>query len=142
MATIAKRKSGRWRLQVCRKGGHLSQTIDLRKDAIVWARQIERDLDLGISPAARKLDVIQTFGDLIDPHIQDMQAVGKPLLRSKAFCLEALKTQLGATRVADLDRQTSGDPCPTRARAARATERHALRPAPSLNELPSATAHS
>jgi integrase len=105
MATFIKQKSGRWRVQVRRKGGHLSQTFDLRKDAEFWARQTERDLDLGVSPITRKLDAIQTFGDLIDLHIRDMQNVGKPLLRSKAFSLDALKTQLGAIRIADLDRQ-------------------------------------
>ncbi|ATC32102.1 site-specific integrase [Caulobacter vibrioides] len=105
MATILKQKSGRWRAQVRRKGGYVSETFGLRKDAEAWARQIERDLDLGISPTARARDTIQTFGDLVDLHIRDMQSVGKPIRRTKAFSLDALKKQLGAVRIADLDRE-------------------------------------
>ena len=46
MATILKQKSGRWRVQVRRKGRYLSETFSLRKDAEAWARRIERDLDV------------------------------------------------------------------------------------------------
>jgi len=78
----------------------------LRKDAEAWARRVERDLDLGITPIPRKLEGIQTFGDLIDLHVSDMKSVGKTPGRSKAFSMDFLKKQLGKIRIADLDRQT------------------------------------
>lgn len=105
MATIVKQKSGRWRVQVRRKGSYLGETFSLRKDAEAWARRVERDLDLGIKPISRKLEGIQTFGDLIDLHVSDMKSVGKAPGRSKAFSMDFLKTKLGKIRIADLDRQ-------------------------------------
>jgi hypothetical protein len=77
MATIVKQKSGRCRVQVRRKGRYLSETFSLRKDAEAWARRVERDLDVGRKPIPRKLEGIQTFGDLIDLHVNDMKSVGK-----------------------------------------------------------------
>jgi len=105
MATIVEQKSGRWRVQVRRKGSYLGETFSLRKDAEAWARRVERDLDLGIKPISRKLEGIQTFGDLIDLHVSDMKSVGKAPGRSKAFSMDFLKTKLGKIRIADLDRQ-------------------------------------
>ena len=56
MAAILKQKSGRWRAQVRRKDGYVSETFCLRKDAEAWGHRIERDLGLEISPAARTRD--------------------------------------------------------------------------------------
>lgn len=106
MATIVKQKSGRWRVQVRRKGRYLSETFSLRKDAEAWARRVERDLDVGRKPIPRKLDGIQTFGDLIDLHVSDMKSVGKAPGRSKAYSMAFLKLRLGRLRLADLDRET------------------------------------
>jgi hypothetical protein len=60
MATILKQKSGRWRVQVRRKGRYLSETFGLRKDAEAWARRDERDLDVGRKRLPCKLEGIQT----------------------------------------------------------------------------------
>jgi len=106
MATILKQKSGRWRVQVRRKGRYLSETFALRKDAEAWARRVERDLDVGRRPLPRKVEGIQSFGDLIDLHVSDMTSVGKAPGRSKAYSLEFLKQRLGCIRLADLDRET------------------------------------
>jgi integrase len=106
MATIVKQKSGRWRVQVRRKGRYLSETFSLRKDAEVWARRVERDLDVGRKPIPRKLEGVQTFGDLIDLHVTDMKSVGKAPGRSKAYSMDFLKRRLGKIRLADLDRET------------------------------------
>ncbi|ATQ43670.1 site-specific integrase [Caulobacter mirabilis] len=106
MATILKQKSGRWRVQVRRKGRYLSETFSLRKDAEAWARRVERDLDVGRKPVPRKLEGIQTFGDLIDLHVSDMRSVGKAPGRSKSYSMEFLKRRLGRIRLADLDRET------------------------------------
>lgn len=106
MATIVKQKSGRWRVQVRRKGRYLGETFTLRKDAEAWARRVERELDLGLKPVSRKVEGIQTFGELIDLHVSDMKSVGKAPGRSKAFSMDSLKKQLGKIRLANLDRQT------------------------------------
>jgi len=105
MATIVKQKSGRWRVQVRRKGRYLSDTFSLRKDAEAWARRVERDLDVGIKPVPRKVEGIRTFGDLIDLHVSDMKSVGKAPGRSKMYSMDFLKKELGKIRLADLDRE-------------------------------------
>ena len=62
MATIVKQKSGRWPVQVRRKGRYLSETFSLRKDAEAWARRVERDLDVGRKPIPRKLETTARQG--------------------------------------------------------------------------------
>jgi hypothetical protein len=106
LATIVKQKSGRWRVQVRRKGRYLGETFTLRKDAEAWARRVQRELDLGLKPVSCKIEGIQTFGELVDLHVSDMKSVGKASGRSKAFSMVSLKKQLGKIRLADLDRQT------------------------------------
>lgn len=105
MATIVKQKSGRWRVQVRRKGRYLSETFSLRKDAEVWARRVERELDIGRRPIPRKLEGISTFGHLIDLHVRDMSDVGRAPGRSKAYSMELLREKLGRVRLVDLDRE-------------------------------------
>ena len=82
MASINKLASGKWRVQVRIKGHYLGDSFSLRKDAEMWARRIEREIDLGQKPAPKQKDGIKTFSDLIDLHIADMKEVGKELGRS------------------------------------------------------------
>jgi len=49
----------------------------------MWARRIEREIDLGQKPEPKHKDGIKTFADLIDLHIADMAEVGKRIGRSK-----------------------------------------------------------
>jgi len=105
MATFDKRDSGRWRVQVRRRGHSLSETFASKKDAEAWARRIESEIDNGKTPTRRDVAGVKTFGALIDLHIQDMKEVGKPLGRSKAFSLELLKNRLGRTPLENLDRE-------------------------------------
>ncbi len=104
MAVITKLPSGNWRVQVRRKGSYASNTFRRRADADVWALEAERNIDLGIAPKAVSPAKIRTVGDIIDLHINDMLEVGKPIRRSKAAVLAALKTSLGTTRLRDLNR--------------------------------------
>ncbi len=99
MATILKQKSGRWRVQVRRKGQYLSETFSLRKDAEAWARRVERDLDVGRRPIPRKLEGVSTFSDLVDLHVQDMKGVGRAPGRSKAYSMDLLGEKLGRVRL-------------------------------------------
>ena len=66
MASINKLASGKWRVQVRCQGRHLSNSFALRKDAGMWARRIEREIDLGQKPAPKHKDEIKTVSDLID----------------------------------------------------------------------------
>jgi integrase len=95
MATISRRR-GKWRAQV-RRGAHaLSKTFLLRIDAEKWARECERSIDMDIDPAARLFTTKDSFASLIDAHIDDLLAYGKPLRRSKDAVLRRLKSELGS----------------------------------------------
>ncbi len=48
---------------------------------------------------------LKSFGDLVDRHIADMEEVGKPLRRSKAYSLNLLKEKLGRIRIGNLNGQ-------------------------------------
>ena len=105
MATIAKLKSGNYRVQVRRKGQYASKTFIRKADAQAWAIEAERRTDQGFVIEAPVITGFNTFGQLIDLHIVDMLEVGKPLGRSKGFALRTLKKHLGGTKVSQLDRQ-------------------------------------
>ena len=95
MATIAKLKSGNYRVQVRRKGQYASKTFLLKADAQSWALEAERRTDQGHIIEAPVITGFNTFGQLIDIHIVNMLEVGKPLGRSKDFALRTLKKHLG-----------------------------------------------
>ena len=103
MATFTKRKSGRWRAQIRRRGHEPSETFLLRQDAEAWARRVECEIDNGKTPTAKKVVGIKTFCGLIDLHLADMKAVGKQIGRSKAFSMAQLT--LGKIRFEHLDRE-------------------------------------
>src|SRR5581483_11799569 len=90
---------------VRRKNKYVSQTFLRKDDARTWATEAERDIDQGKTPMHARVKRAQTFEDLIDLHIADMKEVGKAPGRSKAATLDMLKRELGALRMADLDRE-------------------------------------
>lgn len=61
---------------------------------------------MGCEPRSRKVAEAKTIANLIDLHIEDLLEVGKPIRRSKRAVLEALKRELGATRIPNLDRSS------------------------------------
>ena len=105
MATLTKLPSGAWRAQVRRKGRHLSKSFRLKSEAEAWAIQAERAIQLEKNPNGPSVSPKTTFGELIDLHISDLHEVGRPLLRSKAKCLEKLKADLGSERLNTLNRE-------------------------------------
>lgn len=105
MASIRKQKSGAWRVQVRRKGRSVSETFVRYEDAKRWGVDAERQIDRGETPSLSRIGKLQTFGDLIDLHIEDMCAVGKAPRRSKAATLKALKRELGTCNMVSLDRE-------------------------------------
>lgn len=71
----------------------------------MWARRVEREIDVGRKPTPKAVQDIRNFADLIDLHIADVKAVGRAPGRSKAGSLEMLRNKLGRIRLPDLDRE-------------------------------------
>jgi len=105
MATIAKLKSGNYRVQVRRKGQYASKTFLRKADAQSWAIEAERRTDQGRIIEAPIITGFNTFGQLIDLHIVDMLEVGMPLGRSKEYALRTLKKHLGKIKITRLNRE-------------------------------------
>lgn len=104
MSSITKLPSGNWRAQVRRKGAYASDSFKRRRDAEEWALATERCIDQGIAPEPRLKGSVRTFGSLIDLHLRDLREVGKPVRRSKAAVMKALKLTLGGVQISKLDR--------------------------------------
>ncbi len=104
MAAIVKLPSGSWRAQVRRKGKYLTGTFLRKKDAEEWGLEIERNIDRGVLPNSPDPKSVRTFAKIIDLHIMDHQEVGKPIRRSKAAVLEALRVSLGEMRIHEMKR--------------------------------------
>jgi hypothetical protein len=79
--SIRKQEAGPWRVQVHRKG--VSENFVRYGEAKRWAVDAKRWIDRGEAPTPSRIGKLQTFGDLIDPHISDMKGVGKAPGRSK-----------------------------------------------------------
>lgn len=105
MASIRKQKSGRWRVQVRRKGQSASETFVRYEDAKAWGVDAERQIDRGEVPRASQIARLATFGDLVDLHIEDMKSVGRAPRRSKAAVLRSLKQDLGRKKIGEIDRE-------------------------------------
>ena len=86
VATIARLKSGSWRVQVRRKGKYVNETFIRRKDAEEWGIDIERRIDRQ-EPTTQKSRDAQLFSDLVALHRQDLKEVGQDIGRSKAASL-------------------------------------------------------
>ena len=103
----------------------------------MWARRIEREIDLGQKPAPKHKDGIKTFANLIDLHIADMVEVGKRISRSQEFSVDLLRKRLGKLSIVDLNREQiikfgmehAGDG----AGATRSNARHEVLPDPQTN---------
>jgi integrase len=104
VATILKRK-GKWRVQIRRDGHSLSKTFHLKAAAEEWAREAEHAIDKQIDPSTHKISRRDSFASLIDLHIEDMAAVGKPLRRSKDAVLKRLRAELGDTTLSNMTRE-------------------------------------
>lgn len=73
------------------------KTFHLKSAAEEWARSAEHSIDREIAPSIHKISQKDSFASLIDLHIQDLGAVGKPLRRSQEAVLRRLKDDLGDT---------------------------------------------
>jgi hypothetical protein len=105
MASFNRLPSGYWRAQVRRKGQYASRSFRLKSDAEAWAVDAERSVHRGKSAEALPINDKTSFASLIELHMKDMAEVGRPLLRSKAMCLEKLKSELGREKLSALKRE-------------------------------------
>lgn len=105
MPSIAKLPSGSWRVQIRRKGRYVSETFLRHDDALRWSRLAELAVDRNETPASSRIGRLTKFSELIDLHIEDMSAVGKPPQRSKAATLAMLRRELGSCKINALDRE-------------------------------------
>jgi integrase len=105
MATIRQLPSCHWQVQIRLKGRRASETFFRHNHAREWATEVEAQIDRGHAPSGRRARNAKTFGALINLHIDDMKEVGKPPRRSKSATLEMLQRELGALKIADLDRE-------------------------------------
>lgn len=99
MATFDKLPSGFSRVQVRLKGRAVSKTFLRESGVDAWAIQTGQVVETGKDPAAAQVDGKTKFREIVEPHIKGLQDVRKPLLRSKAACLEKLRHQLGHERL-------------------------------------------
>lgn len=60
------------------------------KDAEIWSRRVESEIDNGKTPTKKNVDGIKTFKGLIALHISDMKEVGKKIGRSKEYSLKLI----------------------------------------------------
>lgn len=92
MATIYRNK-GLWRAQVRAHGKSLSKTFDTKREAQVWARDIEVELD-----KAPSSDPAATFREILAVY----RGHARPGGRTKQACLAKLEAYWGDWRVADI----------------------------------------
>jgi integrase len=101
MASIVKRPKGRWFAQVRRRGHKpLAKTFDSRREAEIWAFELELDIKRGrtIKVQDPRLDIRQ----VIEVYMAELEAAGRGVGRSKRQALSALIASLGHLRVATL----------------------------------------
>lgn len=101
MATML-RRGGKWRVQIRRNGHSLLKPFYLKSAAEEWARTAEHSIDRQIDPSIHKISRKNILASLIDLHIEDLGAVGKPLRRSKGAVLRRLREDFGDTWLANL----------------------------------------
>jgi len=105
MSTIIKLKSGSWRAQIRRNGQYASSTFRAQADAQRWARDIERRVDLGQTINSAIGPNPTSLAEAIELHIADMCEVGRAPRRSKAYCLDKLKSSLGRIKLNAITRE-------------------------------------
>ena len=98
MSTLAQLPSGKWRVQVRRKGVYKAATFTKKADTIAWAREAEMMAESigrsGVQPAPKAALLV----DLIDKYTQTIKPAGK----TKLATLVMLKRELGSVPLSDL----------------------------------------
>lgn len=102
MATIRKHRE-KWQVQIRRAGVRpMSKSFTLRKDALEWARHIERQADRQELPTDPKALQSVTFGDLIRRY-RDTVSPRKKTARAETYVLNAfLSHKICSRRLSEL----------------------------------------
>jgi hypothetical protein len=98
VATLTKRKQ-RWRALVRKRGHVRGATFAARRDAQLWADQIEAQIDQ--LHASGVTQTKGTLGDLIDRYTEELFRL-RPWGRTKTADLKRLKKDLGGIALRDL----------------------------------------
>ena len=84
---------------------HVNETFLRRDEALHWSRVAELAVDRNETPVSARIRRLTRFADLVDLHIEDMAAVGRPPQSSKAATLAMLRAELGDCKSGVLDRE-------------------------------------
>ncbi len=107
MASI-RRRGDVWQVQVRRRGVRaLSRTFLHKRDAEIWARQIESTCDSGHPiESTKKTQSTETFGDLIRRYATTLASDPRPLNTEKQILGEVLRKWLADCKVSELNPET------------------------------------
>lgn len=93
MASITKRGDYQWQVQIRRKGQKLSKTFYFKKDAEIWARKTESEIDRGIFINTQEAERM-TLSELIEKFENEVLPNMKAQSQEKSR-LRIIKTELG-----------------------------------------------
>lgn len=93
MATFTQLPSGKWRAQVRKGGMYRGETFTLKRDAQVWARQVEVQAEHIVASGYQPVPEGYSVGDLIDGYALECNMGG----RTKQATHAMLKRELGST---------------------------------------------
>lgn len=109
MPAFSRLPSGRWRVQVRRRGRALSKVFPSKAAAEQWARDQETAIERGQIPIAPRSvsprvanahpATCNTLGQLIDLHMADLLELKRSIGRSKEATLFRLHEDIGKTRI-------------------------------------------
>jgi integrase len=106
MPTFSQLPSGKWRVQVRRRGLYRAATFDKKSEARDWAAGIESQANHLVAGGFAPVPKGATVSDLIEKYTE---TVAKLPGRTKAASLEMLKREIGKTPLASLSAVTLRD---------------------------------
>ncbi|MEC8549918.1 MAG: integrase, partial [Pseudomonadota bacterium] len=106
MATIRKR-NGRWQAQIRKSGTRaISRTFTLKQDALFWAREQERVLELQTDVLAKKKLLNRTLAELLNDYEEEVGQHKKSYSVERYYFAQLRRTKF--TQL-ELDRVTPAD---------------------------------
>jgi len=99
MATFTKLPSGKWRVQVRKKGVYKAASFATKREALAWSTEIEAQANHVAAGGYAPVPKTATLADLIDKYKEHFT---RELRENKAACLSRLHRDIGATKLSDL----------------------------------------
>ena len=103
MPTFSLLSSGKWRVQVRRRGLYRNATFDKKSEARDWAAIVESQATHVAAGGFAPVPKNATVADLIEKYVETTKAGGK----TKTATLEMLKREIGATPLARPQRRNA-----------------------------------